>query len=55
MQLPRVLNETTPALIEQTALLVASTVMLTVRPELDVAVGVYVAPPTVVFVGAVLV
>ncbi len=46
-------NDTTPPLIEHTELAVASIVSATVRPEVAVAVGEYVAPPTVAVVGAV--
>ena len=40
LQVPTVRNETTPAVIEQTELVVASTVNATTPPLVDVAVGV---------------
>ena len=47
VQVPAAVKDTTPSDIEQIALLLASTVMATVKPDVDVAAGVYVAPPTV--------
>ena len=46
-QLPTAWKLTTPPLIEQMLALAASTVTVAARPEVAVADGVYVAPPTV--------
>ena len=50
-QVPTPMKETTP-LVSVQPVLVASSVIAGVRPELAVAVGVYVGPPTVALVGA---
>ena len=52
-QVPFPMNETTPALIEQTEAAAASIEKTTARPEVAVAVGVYVAPPITALAGAV--
>jgi hypothetical protein len=51
---PIAVNDTTPALSEHPVEL-ASREMVTGSPDVAVAVGVYVAPPTAAFPGAVLV
>jgi hypothetical protein len=43
-QFPTPMNETTPALMEQTELAVPSTVITTGKPEVAVALGIYVGP-----------
>ena len=53
LQVPTVRKETAPSEIEQTEEVVASIVMVTARPEVAVAVGVYVAPPTTALAGTV--
>ena len=50
---PGARKETTPLLIEHTEVALASMVKATVKPDVEVAVGVYVAPPTLAALGAV--
>lgn len=52
-QVPAPSKETTPAFIEQTEEAVASIVRVTAKPDVAVAVGVYVGPPIVALDGAV--
>ena len=52
LQDPAPLKLTIPPAIEQTEDEVASIVIATVRPEVEVALGVYVLPPTVPLDGA---
>ncbi len=52
-QLPTPLKETTPLLIEHTEAALASMVNATVKPDVALAVAVYVAPPTLAAPGAV--
>ena len=52
-QVPTPMKETTPLLIEHTEDALASMVNATVKPDVVVAVGVYVAPPTLAAPGAV--
>jgi hypothetical protein len=53
VHVPTVRKLTVPPEIEHTEEDEASTVMMTVSPEVAVAVGVYVAPPTTALAGAV--
>ena len=52
-QVPTPMKETTPLLIEHTEDALASMVNATIKPDVEVAVGVYVAPPTFAAPGAV--
>ena len=52
MQVPTAVKLTAPPETEHTDELEESTVTVTGRPEVEVALGVYVGPPTVAFVGA---
>ena len=52
-QVPAATNDTVAPLIEHTALAVASMAKAGARPEVAVAVTVYVAPPTAADAGAV--
>ena len=47
------MKETTPPLIEHAEAALASMVNVTVKPDVEVAVAVYVAPPTLAAPGAV--
>ncbi len=52
-QVPAPMKETTPPLIEHTEEALASMVKAAVKPDVEVAVAVYVAPPTLAAPGAV--
>ena len=52
MQVPTAVKLTAPPETEHTDELEESTVTVTGRPEVEVALGVYVGPPTVALVGA---